>query len=48
MAVNIGKTKYIIFQGKWVNLDGMDIVYDDNEPLGADPHASCCPPWTIP
>jgi hypothetical protein len=40
MAVNIGKTKYIIFhnKGKSVNLDGMDIVYDDNEPLGADPH----------
>ncbi len=40
MAVNISKTKYIIFhnKGKNVNMDGKDVVYDDNEPQGADPH----------
>jgi hypothetical protein len=40
MAVNISKTKYIIFhnKGKNVNMIGKDVVYDDNEPQGADPH----------
>jgi hypothetical protein len=40
MAVNIGKTKFIIFhnRGKNVNMNGREIVYDDNEPLADDPH----------
>jgi hypothetical protein len=40
MAVNISKTKYIIFhnKGKNVDMNGKDVVYDDNEPQGADPH----------
>jgi len=40
MAVNISKTKYMIFhnKGKLVNMEGKDLVYDDNEPQGADPH----------
>ncbi len=34
MAVNIGKTKFIVFhnRGKKVDLNGLNIVYDDNEP----------------
>jgi hypothetical protein len=34
MAVNIGKIKFIIFhnRGKNVNLNGLNIVYDDNDP----------------
>jgi hypothetical protein len=40
MAVNIGKTKFIVFhnRGKNVDLNGLNIVYDDNEPLADDPH----------
>jgi hypothetical protein len=40
MVVNISKTKYIIFhnKGKTVDMDGKSVVYDDNEPLGVDPH----------
>jgi len=40
MVVNISKTKYIIFhnKGKTVDMDGKNVVYDDNEPLGVDPH----------
>jgi hypothetical protein len=40
MVVNISKTKYMIFhnKGKLVNMEGKDLVYDDNEPQGADPH----------
>jgi hypothetical protein len=38
MAVNISKTKYIIFhnKGKTVDMEGKSVVYDDNEPLGVD------------
>jgi hypothetical protein len=40
MVVNISKTKFIIFhnKGKTVDMNGLSVVYDDNEPLGADPH----------
>jgi hypothetical protein len=40
MVVNIIKTKFIIFhnKGKTVDMNGLNVVYDDNEPLGADPH----------
>jgi hypothetical protein len=40
MMVNISKTKYIIFhnKGKSVEMANNEIVYDDNEPLGVDPH----------
>jgi hypothetical protein len=40
MVVNIRKTKYIMFhnKGKSVDMDGKGVVYDDHEPLGADPH----------
>jgi hypothetical protein len=40
MAVNIGKTKFIVFhnRGKNVDMNGREIVYDDNKPLAADPH----------
>ena len=40
MVVNINKTKFIIFhnRGKTVDMNGLNVVYDDNEPLGADPH----------
>ena len=40
MMVNISKTKYIIFhnKGKSVDMDDKEIVYDDNEPFGVDPH----------
>ncbi len=39
MAVNIGKTKFIIFhnKGKCTNMNGREIVYDDNEPFADDP-----------
>jgi hypothetical protein len=39
MAVNIDKTKFIIFhnRGKNVDMNGRQIVYDDNEPLADDP-----------
>jgi hypothetical protein len=40
MAVNIGKTKFIVFhnRGKKVDMNGLNIVYGDNEPLADDPH----------
>ncbi len=40
MAVNIGKTKFIIFhyKGKNTELNGRDLLYDDNEPNADDPH----------
>ncbi len=40
MAVNIGKTKFIIFhyEGKNTELNGRDLLYDDNEPNADDPH----------
>jgi hypothetical protein len=40
MAVNIGKTKFIISHNKGKNVDikGRDIVYADYEPLADDPH----------
>jgi hypothetical protein len=40
MAVNIGKTKLIIFHNKGKNVDikGRDIVHADHEPLAGDPH----------
>ena len=40
MAVNIGKTKYIVFhnRGKKVDMTGRNIFYDDNEPLAEDHH----------
>ena len=40
MAVNIGKTKFIVFhnRGKIVDMNGRHIIYDDNEPLADDPH----------
>jgi hypothetical protein len=40
MAVNIGKTKFIVFhnRGKNVDMNGRELVYDDNEPLADDPH----------
>jgi hypothetical protein len=40
MAVNIGKTKFIVFhnRGKIVDMNGRHIIYDDNEPLAEDPH----------
>ena len=39
MAVNIGKTKFIIFhnKGKDINLNGLNIIYDDNELNDNDP-----------
>ncbi len=39
MAVNIGQTKFIIFhnRGKNVDMNGRQIVYDDNEPLPMTP-----------
>ena len=39
MAVNIGKTKFIIFhnKGKEINLNGLNIIYDDNELNDNDP-----------
>jgi hypothetical protein len=39
MAVNIGKTKFIVFhnRGKNVDMNGRKIVYDDNEPLPMTP-----------
>ena len=39
MAVNISKTKYIIFhnKGKAVEMTGLQIFYDDNEPNMSDP-----------
>jgi hypothetical protein len=40
MAVNIGKTKFIIFhnKGKSTELNGRELLYDDNEPNAEDPH----------
>ncbi len=40
MAVNIGKTKYIIFhnKGKRIDMNNREVVYDDNDPLAVDPH----------
>jgi hypothetical protein len=40
MAVNISKTKFIIFhnKGKNTELNGRDLLYDDNEPNADDPH----------
>ena len=39
MAVTISKTKFIIFhnRGKVVDMKDINIVYDDNQPLSADP-----------
>jgi hypothetical protein len=39
MAVNIGKTKFIVFhnRGKIVDMNGRHIIYDNNEPLADDP-----------
>jgi hypothetical protein len=38
MAINISKTKYIIFhgQGKKVNLNGLEVVFNNNE-IGKEP-----------
>ncbi len=40
MAVKIGKTKFIIFhyKGKNTELNGRDLLYDDNKPNDDDPH----------
>jgi hypothetical protein len=37
VAVNIGKTKFIVFhnRGKNVDMNGREIAYDDNKPLAA-------------
>jgi hypothetical protein len=39
MAVNIGKTKYIVFhnKGKRIDMNNRQLLYDDNEPLAVDP-----------
>jgi hypothetical protein len=40
MAVNNGKTKYIIFhyKGKHIDMNEREVVYDNNEPFAGDPH----------
>jgi hypothetical protein len=40
MAVNIGKTKFILFhnKGKEIKLNDLSVVYNDNEPGHDDPH----------
>ena len=44
MAVNVSKTKFIIFHtcGKKVDLDGKKIIFDNNDPSSPlDPNLAC-------
>ena len=44
MAVNVNKTKFIIFHngGKKVDLDGKKIIFDNNDPSSPfDPNLAC-------